>query len=189
MCAEPEERQTRSTGCHSAATGTGEFTPEERETLLELARKSIRAALEHRAIDLSPPSAHLAKPRGVFTTLYLHGSLRGCVGNVVPSASVYQTVAETACSAAFEDSRFASVNEEEAPDLQISLSILSPLFPIKPEEIEVGRHGLLISHAGRRGLLLPQVPVEHGWDRLTFLEQTCRKAGLPADAWRSGAEI
>jgi uncharacterized protein (TIGR00296 family) len=73
--------------------------------------------------------------------------------------------------------------------LEVSLSVLSPLFPIRPDAVEVGRQGLVVSLGGRRGLLLPQVPVEHGWDRETFLEQTCRKAGLPLDAWRRGATI
>jgi len=111
------------------------------------------------------------------------------VGYVLPACSVYRAVAETARAAAFDDNRFPPVTEAEAPHLEIELSILSPAKPIRPEEVEVGRHGLLISYHGRRGLLLPQVPVEHQWDRLTFLEQTCRKAGLPLDAWQKGATL
>lgn len=98
-------------------------------------------------------------------------------------------MAETARAAAFNDSRFPPVTAEEAPHLEIELSILSPAKPIRADEIEVGRHGLLISWRGRRGLLLPQVPVERSWDRMTFLEQTCRKAGLSPDAWQEGATI
>jgi AmmeMemoRadiSam system protein A len=98
-------------------------------------------------------------------------------------------VAETARAAAFDDNRFRPVTIEEAPHLEIELSILSSPQPIRPEEIEVGRHGLLVSWRGQRGLLLPQVPVEHAWDRTIFLEQTCRKAGLPPDAWQKGATI
>jgi len=168
---------------------TGEFTLEERRILLQLAHASIESALENRDIALDPPSCHLAEPRGAFTTIYFHGELRGCVGYVLPVASLYRTVAETARAAAFEDTRFSPVTSEEAPQLEISLSILSPLQPITAEEVEIGRHGLLVSQHGRRGLLLPQVPVEHGWDRVKFLEQTCRKAGLPADAWQKGATI
>jgi uncharacterized protein (TIGR00296 family) len=78
---------------------------------------------------------------------------------------------------------------EESPQLKIELSILSPPLPISAEEVEVGRHGLLVSMAGQRGLLLPQVPTERNWDRITFLQQTCRKAGLPPDAWQKGAVI
>ena len=117
------------------------------------------------------------------------GSLRGCVGYVMAVFPLYRTVAETARAAAFEDTRFAPVSRGEAPELEVSLSILSPLREIGADHVEVGRHGLLISQGGQRGLLLPQVPVEHGWDRVTFLEQTCRKAGLPKDAWANGARI
>jgi uncharacterized protein len=166
-----------------------EFTHEERSILLALAHASIEAALEKREISLDPPSPHLAEPRGAFTTLYFRKELHGCVGYVFPVASLYRTVAETARAAAFEDTRFPPVTREEAPELEVSLSILSALQPIRPEGIEIGHHGLVITHQGRRGLLLPQVPVEHGWDRVTFLEQTCRKAGLPPDAWQQGATI
>jgi AmmeMemoRadiSam system protein A len=119
----------------------------------------------------------------------LHGELRGCVGYVLPTCAAYRAVAETARAAAFEDNRFPPVTLEESRLLEIELSILSPPRPSRPDEVEVGRHGLLISWQGRRGLLLPQVPLERGWDRITFLEQTCRKAGLPVDAWQKGAAI
>jgi Uncharacterized conserved protein len=108
---------------------------------------------------------------------------------VFPTSPLYRTVAETAQAAAFQDSRFHPVTHEEAPALKISLSILSPLAPIRAEDIEVGKHGLVLSMAGRRGLLLPQVPVEQGWNRIQFLEQTSRKAGLPMNAWQSGAKL
>jgi AmmeMemoRadiSam system protein A len=168
---------------------SGEFSQEERTTLLQLAHESILSALEAREISLDPPTAHFAEPRGAFTSLYLEGYLRGCVGYVLPTSSVYRAVAETARAAAFEDTRFGPVAIEEARHLQIELSILSPPQPIAAEAVEVGRHGLLISTSFRRGLLLPQVPIEHHWDRITFLEQTCRKAGLPTDAWQKGATI
>jgi uncharacterized protein len=172
-----------------AGARQNEFTPEERAVLLRLAHESILSALERREISLTPPSPHLDEPRGAFTTIYFHGTLRGCVGYVFPVASLYRTVAETARAAAFEDTRFSPVSPQEAPELDVSLSILSPLRVITPEEVEIGRHGLVVSHGGRRGLLLPQVPVEHQWDRATFMEQTCRKAGLPLDAWRQGATL
>jgi AmmeMemoRadiSam system protein A len=166
-----------------------EFTKAERSILLKLAHASIAAALDKREVPLDPPSPHLAELRGAFTTIYFRGQLRGCVGFVFPVASLYRTVAETAQAAAFEDARFPPVTREQVPELQVSLSILSPLQPLRAEEVEIGRHGLLISHNGRRGLLLPQVPVEHAWSRTTFLEQTCHKAGLPPDAWKHGATI
>ncbi|HTS08962.1 MAG TPA: AmmeMemoRadiSam system protein A [Candidatus Eisenbacteria bacterium] len=173
----------------SASHVSGEFSQEERSLLLRLAHESIISALENREITLEPPTPHLAEPRGAFTSLYLAGNLRGCVGYVLPIGPVYRAVAETARAAAFEDNRFYSVTLDEARHLQIELSILSVPRPISAEEIEVGRHGLLITAGFRRGLLLPQVPIEHQWDRITFLEQTCRKAGLPTDAWQSGATI
>jgi AmmeMemoRadiSam system protein A len=183
----------------SAVASVQEFSSEERTQLLRLAHDSISSALEHREISMEPPTPHFAEPRGVFTSIYLsHDTLghdrpaeelRGCVGYVLPTCAVYRAVAETARAAAFDDNRFPPVTREEAPHLAIELSILSPPQSIEPEEIEIGRHGLLISGQGRRGLLLPQVPVERAWDRIIFLEQTCRKAGLPADAWQKGASI
>lgn len=166
-----------------------EFSAGERLILLRLAHSSILTALEKREILLNPPTDHLAEPRGVFTSLYLRGELRGCVGYALAVSPVYRAVAETAQAAAFEDIRFSPVTLAEAPHLQIELSILSPPREIAAEEVEPGRHGLLITMHGRRGLLLPQVSAEHGWDRATFLEQTCRKAGLPFDAWQKGAVI
>jgi AmmeMemoRadiSam system protein A len=166
-----------------------EFSQAERTLLLRLAHDAIVSALERREIPLDPPTDHLAEPRGAFTSLYLRGELRGCVGYVLPVSPVYRAVADTARAAAFEDTRFYPVTLPEARELEIELSILSPPQPIAAEAIEIGRHGLLISMAGHRGLLLPQVPAEHHWDRTTFLEQTCRKAGLPLDAWKNGATI
>jgi AmmeMemoRadiSam system protein A len=165
-----------------------EFSLAQRSTLLQIAHSAIRAALERQTLSQIPLPG-LSEPRGVFTTLYLGGQLRGCVGYAMPVAPLYRAVAETACAAAFDDSRFVPVTNEEAASLQISLSVLSRLFAIHPEAVEVGRHGLVISRGARRGLLLPQVPVENRWDRETFLQQTCRKAGLPLDAWRTGATI
>jgi uncharacterized protein len=167
----------------------GEFSQDERVLLLQLAHDSILSTLENREIPLEPPTNHLEEPRGVFTSLYLNGALRGCVGYVLPIGSVYRAVVETARAAAFEDARFPPVKVNEAPHLQVELSVLSLPQPIAPESIEIGRHGLLVSMAGHRGLLLPQVPLEHNWDRETFLNQTCRKAGLPMDAWRNGATV
>lgn len=189
MSPQPENPSSSPTASPPATSSPEEFTPQERATLLKLAHASIEATFEKREIPLDAPSPHLAEPRGAFTTIYIHGELRGCVGYVFPTTSLYRTVAETARAAAFEDTRFWPLSREEALEVEISLSILSPLHPIRAEEVEVGRHGLLISQHGHRGLLLPQVPVGHGWDRVTFLEQTCYKAGLPADAWQKGAKI
>jgi AmmeMemoRadiSam system protein A len=183
-----------------AATGVArartesEFTREQRQALLGIARAAIASGLAGDLLPNSPPTSEsswpgLSEPRGVFTTLYLADQLRGCVGYALPICPLFRAVAETARAAAFEDSRFRPVTPDEARELQFSLSVLSPLFPIAASEVEVGRHGLVISDAQRRGLLLPQVAVEHNWDRETFLAQTCHKAGLPLDAWRNSAAI
>ncbi len=166
-----------------------DYSQDERRLLLEVAREAICAALENRQIDLAPPSDHMAEHRGAFTTLHIQGELRGCVGYVFPQYSLYRTVAETAVAAAFDDPRFEPVRKEEYPKLEYEISVLSPLQLIDAEDVEVGKHGLVITYGARRGLLLPQVPAEHGWDREKFLEQTCIKAGLPADAWEHGAKI
>ena len=177
-------------------TPSQEFSAAERTQLLHLAHQSILSALEpgpqqpeQQEIPLEPPTTHLAELRGVFTSLYLGGALRGCVGYPFPITSLYRAVAETARAAAFEDNRFDPVTLDEARGLQLELSVLSPPRPILADAVEVGRHGLLISSSGLRGLLLPQVAVERGWNRITFLEQTCRKAGLPLDAWQKGATL
>ena len=162
---------------------------EERELLLTLAHQAIQTSLEERELEPPPVSEHLQQQRGAFTTLYLDGEVRGCVGYVYPVSPLFQTIVETARAAAFNDMRFLPVTRQEAERLQISISVLSPLFSIKPEEVELGKHGLLITQGNRRGLLLPQVPAEHGWDLKTFLQQTCRKAALAPDAWQHGATL
>ena len=166
-----------------------EYSPYERSLLIALAHHAISSALESQDISLEPPSAHLRESRGVFTTLSWKGELRGCVGYALPVISLYHAVIETARGAAFDDPRFAPVTSQEISDLKVSLSVLSTLKPICPEDVEIGRHGLLVTLGQKRGLLLPQVPLEHGWDRVQFLEQTCRKAGLPREAWKSGLSL
>jgi AmmeMemoRadiSam system protein A len=166
-----------------------EYSDSERQLLLDLAHRSIAAALRDDFLDTSPPNDHLAQQRGAFTTLHLHGKLRGCIGYVFPLNSLYRTVAETARAAAFDDPRFEPVTWDEAGQLRIEISVLSPLRPVRPEEVVVGVHGLVVQMGGRRGLLLPQVAVEWEWDRETFLSQTCLKAGLPPLSWRQVAEL
>lgn len=122
---------------------------------------------------------------GAFVTLKEAGELRGCIGRMRENRSLSETIAEMAWAAASEDPRFSPLEKDELPLIEIEITILSPLEPISPAEVEVGRHGLLISAQGRSGVLLPQVPQEFGWDRLTFLKQLCRKAGLAPDAWES----
>jgi AmmeMemoRadiSam system protein A len=165
------------------------YSDEERKLLLRLAHRVIAAELRKEELDTSPPSSHLAEPRGAFTTLHRSGELRGCIGYAMPLYPLYRTIADTAAAAAFRDPRFAPVTVDELAELQIEISVLSLMAPIKPEEVEVGRHGLMVTFGHARGLLLPQVPLEWGWNREKFLSETCRKANLPADAWEHGARL
>ena len=166
-----------------------EYSLEERRLLLQIAHRSILSTFRDQPEGENAYSPHFQEPRGVFTTLYLGGDLRGCVGYAMPVFPLHRAVAESARAAAFEDTRFLPVSEDEATELEIALSVLSPLFPIQPDDVQVGRHGLIASMGPYRGLLLPQVPVECGWDREAFLEQTCRKAGLAPEAWSKGAKF
>jgi AmmeMemoRadiSam system protein A len=160
------------------------YSSEERRYLIEVARKAIAAALEQRECRPEPLTAKLTEPRGVFVTLMLDGQLRGCVGQIIATNPLVEAVAQSAVSAAFSDPRFTPVTSVELPRLNIEISVLSPLQLIAPAEIRIGVHGLMVCCGARRGLLLPQVATEFGWGVEIFLEQTCRKAGLPADAWR-----
>jgi len=181
--------ENSSSECIKAKETSNEYSTEERKQLLQLAHASIAAIFTREEISGDPPSTHFAEHRGVFTTLYSRNELRGCVGYVMPIVALYRAVIETSRAAAFDDPRFAPLPAEELPDLKVSLSILSPLAPIQPDHVEIGRHGLLVTLGERRGLLLPQVPLEHGWDRTEFLAQTCHKAGLPRDSWLKDATL
>ncbi len=181
--------KSRSASSARATKAAPKFTAQERAALLQLAHDSIVAELEQRELDLNAPTPHLAEPRGVFTTLYLHGDLRGCVGYPMPVAPLYRAVAETARAAGFDDPRFSTVTKPEAEHLAVSLSVLSLLEPIRAEDVEVGYHGLVVTAGKRRGLLLPQVAIEQHWDRITFLEETCLKAGLRKDAYLHEATL
>lgn len=159
----------------------------QRSQLLQIARQSIEAALDRLEIDLSRVvDAALHRPAGAFVTLStLEGDLRGCIGTIHAVAPLVHAVASNAVNAAFRDPRFEPLRPDELARIHIEISVMSPIVAVSDvEEIVVGRDGLIISQHGRAGLLLPQVAVEYGWDRETFLQQTCRKAGLPADAWR-----
>jgi AmmeMemoRadiSam system protein A len=183
MCPSSDDPQA------AAAMDAPEYSDSERKLLLDLAHRSIDAALHDQTLDVSPPNDHLAQPRGAFTTLHVDGKLRGCIGYVHSTSALYRTVAETARAAAFDDPRFEPMTAEEAARLKIEISVLSPLRPIRPEDVVVGKHGLIVTLGLHRGLLLPQVPIEWNWDRETFLSQTCLKAGLPPRAWEHGAEL
>jgi AmmeMemoRadiSam system protein B/AmmeMemoRadiSam system protein A len=167
-------------------------TEEEQRELLTLARASIEAAVGGgRAPKSTLPSSALDTECGAFVTLHKAGSLRGCIGYIRAAKPLRQTVAEMAVQAALHDPRFPAVEASEIPELDIEISVLSPLEEVDdPSTIEVGKHGLIIQDAGHSGLLLPQVATEQGWDRETFLDHTCLKAGLPPGSWkREGVTI
>ena len=161
-----------------------------RQRLVELAR----TALEARVRQNGPPPV----PRdlrvdafGVFVTLLHRGDLRGCLGALDCRDRVVESIARLAAAVAHEDPRFRPLQLEELPHTTVDLSLLTPPEPVVDHlTIEIGRHGLIVEHGSRRGLLLPQVAPEYGWDRETFLSHTCAKAGLPSSAWRApGASI
>jgi AmmeMemoRadiSam system protein A len=166
-----------------------EYSAEERRWLLRLAHQSIRSAVTGKPLLTTDASPHLRELRGAFTTLHAKGKLRGCIGFVAAVEPLEQAIRETALAAALEDPRFPPVTEPELDTLQLEISVLSPMFAITPEDVVPGRHGLMVSHGGRRGLLLPQVATEQGWGRETFLAETCRKAGLSPDQWKRGAKL
>ena len=163
--------------------------PPDRGLLLELARHALRAAVTR----VRPPAASGApvfdRQAGAFVTLRLAGALRGCIGIVEPQR-LGDVVVHCAGAAATADPRFPGLVREQVEHVRIELSVLSPLAPVRdPAELEIGRHGVVVEDGPRRGLLLPQVATEWGWSRDRLLAETCRKAGLPADAWRTGAQV
>jgi uncharacterized protein len=163
----------------------------DREKLLRLARQAIEQCVLGRHLPLveEPPPESLSARRGIFVTLRKAGLLRGCIGHIEAATPLCATVRECAVAAASRDPRFEPVTPAELPDLHIEISVLSALTDVRPEDVEAGCHGLLISRDQHRGLLLPQVATQWHWDREQFLEQTCIKAGLPPDAWRHGARV
>jgi AmmeMemoRadiSam system protein A len=165
------------------------LNPQQRQQLLQIARETIEAALDGRRVEvnLADYDEVLRRPAGAFVSLHTNGGdLRGCVGSIVPTAPLVQAVVTSAMNAAFRDPRFRPVGRDEVPRLHLEISVMGPIERVTDvSEIEVGRDGLIISRGGRTGLLLPQVATEYGWDRETFLSQTCMKAGFSPDCWRT----
>ena len=163
------------------------LTLREKDELLRLARKSVETAVhEHKLYDAAAPAAEaLNQERGAFVTLKEHGELRGCIGYITPMKSLAETVRDVAAYAALEDSRFKPVTAQELPLLEYEISVMSPLRRVLDiKEIKVGKHGLIMKQGDIEGILLPQVPVEEHWNRDTFIQETCLKAGLPRQAWK-----
>ena len=166
------------------------LTEAEQQVLLRAAREALEESVRHhRLAKIEDPPGALRERCGAFVTLRQRGRLRGCIGYVEALKPLFTTVRECAMAAALRDPRFDPVTPEELSSLRVEVSVLSRLADIAPEQIEIGRHGLLISSGVRRGLLLPQVAVEWKWNRGRFLEETCLKAGLPPDAWQHDARI
>jgi uncharacterized protein len=174
----------RSSVNHSLST-------EDRKLLIEIAREAIVAAVSTGEVpDAEVTAGSLLEPQGCFVTIKQGGSLRGCIGNLTTDKPLYQLVQQMAVSAATRDPRFYPMKEEDLADFNLEISVLSPLTKItSPEEVEVGVHGLYLEKNFSRGVLLPQVAIEQGWNRETFLNQTALKAGLKRDDWKEGADL
>jgi uncharacterized protein len=162
------------------------LSAEEKKTLLAVARQTILDHLQKGKIEkVKPATEALAQQGGAFVSLHQHGTLRGCIGTFVSKHPIVVTVQEMAVSASQHDPRFDAVCADELGTIDIEISVLSPLRPIQDvAEIEVGKHGIYITRGYHSGVLLPQVATEYGWDRETFLDHTCVKAGLKPGAWR-----
>jgi len=168
-----------------------------RRWLLEVARAALAAAGSGKSFEPpQPPSglpasdqAELQRPQAAFVSLHQQGRLRGCVGHTSFDLPLLRVVSEMAQAAACEDTRFDPVGPDEIPQIQVEISLLSTFFPILPEQVVAGTHGLLVRQGRRRALLLPQVALDCRWDAERFLRETCLKAGLPANAWKHGATL
>ena len=159
---------------------------EEKKTLRRIALGAIEGKLKGvRNHPAEKPTPNLQEKRGAFVSLHKSGRLRGCIGQIVPTRPLYQTIEDMAVAAAFDDPRFEPLAAKELKELELEISILTPMERLKnADEIDIGRHGLYIKKGFSSGLLLPQVAAEYGWNPTTFLEETCRKAGLPRSAWK-----
>jgi len=163
----------------------------QKEKLLKIARESIESFVrEGKIIPIVEDDPVLKTKTGVFVTIKEHGMLRGCIGFTEPLFPLYEGVQKAGILAATQDPRFRPLSKDELPHIHLEISVLTPLRKIENvKEIVVGKHGIMISKEGKRGLLLPQVAVEYGWDREQFLDQTCLKANLPRGCWKKDAEI
>ena len=166
------------------------ISPEDQRELLALARRALEARIRRQPPPTVERGGALEWQRGAFVTIHFRGDLRGCLGHIETEAPLADTIAYLAGSVSDSDPRFDPVSVLELDEIDMEISVLTREREIHAiAEIEVGRHGLIVEHGARRGLLLPQVATEHGWDAQTFASHTCIKAALPADAWRHGARM
>ncbi len=167
------------------------YSIKEKDALLAVARNAIKLYLNTgKKVYPKTDNPDFLEKRGVFVTLHVNGNLRGCIGYPLPYKSLIEAIVDNAISAATEDWRFIPVSIEELDNLNIEISVLT--VPVKIEkysDIIVGKHGIIISKGSKKGLLLPQVPVEQNWDLEEYLSNGCLKAGLPPNEWRNGVEI
>jgi len=163
-------------------------TDRDKRMLLEVARRAVRLAAEGREGPGDfPEGERLGEPGGAFVTLRRRGRLRGCIGQLPSKEALVSVVAYCAKAAALEDPRFEALRADELAGMDVEVSVISALEEIRPEQIEAGKHGLVVSQGWQRGVLLPQVAAEHGWTAERFLQETCAKAGLERDAWKDPA--
>jgi AmmeMemoRadiSam system protein A len=161
------------------------LSDEDRKAILDLASQGVREAVYYgRVISSFPTTGIFAESCGLFVTLHAAKKLRGCIGIIEARSTLGENLAHCAADAALRDPRFSRMRPEELVDLEIEVSLLSAIQPMQPENVEIGRHGLLVRRGMRRGLLLPQVATEHRLGREQFLGETCVKAGLPREAWK-----
>ena len=163
------------------------LTQNQKIRLLRIAREAIYYLVSRgKAPEVVEPDPRLSVTQGVFVSLHIGDRLRGCIGTFAGSGPLHRTVVEMAVSAASDDPRFSPLRMDEVPRVDIELSVLGPLRDIRPEDVVVGKDGLLVAMGRSRGTLLPQVAEQYGWTREEFLSQTCVKAGLDQDDWRDG---
>jgi AmmeMemoRadiSam system protein A len=163
---------------------------DDQHRLVAFARRCLEARVRREPPPAVERGGGLDMPMGAFVTIHCQGELRGCLGRLETDRPIADNVAHLAAVVSDSDPRFPPLRASELPEVDVEISALTPEQEINDvAEIEVGRHGLIIERGYRRGLLLPQVATEYNWDRETFLEHTCLKAGLPPDAWRTGARI
>jgi AmmeMemoRadiSam system protein A len=161
------------------------LSDEDRKSILDLARQGVREAVCYgQSLGNFPTQGIFAEHCGLFVTLHAGKKLRGCIGIIEARSSLGENLVRCAADAALHDPRFSRMRPEELGDLEIEVSLLSAIQAIRPEDVEIGKHGLLVQRGTRRGLLLPQVATEHHLGREQFLGETCVKAGLPREAWR-----
>ena len=167
------------------------LTPTEHQQLLQLARETIMNVVTTGTVQpYETTNQSLCEPRGCFVTIKQKGELRGCIGNFTSDKPLHHLIQEMATSAATRDPRFYPMKPQDLSDFSLEISVLSPLRKVSSvEEITVGTHGIYLEKNFARGVLLPQVATEYGWDRETFLRQTCAKAGLRPDEWQEGTDI